>query len=74
MRDLLACFDLKAVVVSLDAMHTQTETAKAITAAGGHYLFTVLGRWWNYADVGGVAAESCCGAARLGGREDLLSA
>lgn len=42
-RDLLACFDLKAVVVSLDAMHTQTETAKAVTAAGGHYLFTVKG-------------------------------
>lgn len=40
-RDLLATFDLKAVVVSVDAMHTQTDTAAAITAAGGDYVFTV---------------------------------
>ena len=40
-RDLLATFDLKAVVVTVDAMHTQTDTATAITAAGGDYVFTV---------------------------------
>ena len=40
-RDLLACFDLTGVVVTVDAMHTQVETAQAITDAGGDYLFTV---------------------------------
>jgi predicted transposase YbfD/YdcC len=42
-RDLLACFDLSAAVVTVDAMHTQTDTATAVTAAGGHYVFTVKG-------------------------------
>ncbi len=42
-RDLLACFDLNDVVVTVDAMHTQTDTANAITAAGGDYVFTVKG-------------------------------
>ena len=42
-RDLLACFDLTAAVVTVDAMHTQTDTATAITNAGGHYVFTVKG-------------------------------
>ena len=43
-RTLLASFDLSAdggVVVTVDAMHTQTDTATAITAAGGDYVFTV---------------------------------
>ena len=40
-RDLLACFDLTGVVVTVDAMHTQTDTATAITQAGGDYVFTV---------------------------------
>jgi len=40
-RDLLACFDLTGAVVTVDAMHTQVETAQAITAAGGDYVFTV---------------------------------
>ena len=40
-RDLLACFDLSGVVVSVDAMHTQTDTAAAITDAGGDYVFTI---------------------------------
>jgi len=40
-RDLLACFDLTGAVVTVDAMHTQVETAHAITAAGGDYVFTV---------------------------------
>jgi len=42
-RDLLACFDLTGVVVTVDAMHTQVDTATAITSAGGHYVFTVKG-------------------------------
>lgn len=42
-RDLLAYFDLTGVVVTLDAMHTQTDTATAITGAGGNYVFTVQG-------------------------------
>jgi hypothetical protein len=33
-RDLLACFDLTGAVVTVDAMHTQTDTATAITQAG----------------------------------------
>jgi predicted transposase YbfD/YdcC len=43
-RTLLAAFDLSAdggVVVTVDAMHTQTDTAQAITKAGGDYVFTV---------------------------------
>ena len=40
-RDLLACFDLTEAVVTVDAMHTQIDTAIAITAAGGDYVFTV---------------------------------
>ncbi|HYN30404.1 MAG TPA: ISAs1 family transposase [Dermatophilaceae bacterium] len=42
-RDLLACFDLTAVVVTLDAMHTQTDTATTITSGSGHYLLTIKG-------------------------------
>jgi predicted transposase YbfD/YdcC len=40
-RDLLAYFDLAGAVVTVDAMHTQTDTASAITGAGGDYVFTV---------------------------------
>lgn len=39
-RTLLATFDLAGVVVTVDAMHTQTDTAQLITAAGADYLFT----------------------------------
>ena len=42
-RDLLGCFDLTGVIVTVDAMHTQTDTATAITSAGGAYVFTVKG-------------------------------
>jgi predicted transposase YbfD/YdcC len=42
-RGLLACFDLTDVVVTVDAMHTQTDTATTITTAGGNYVFTVKG-------------------------------
>jgi predicted ABC-type transport system involved in lysophospholipase L1 biosynthesis ATPase subunit len=43
-RRVLAGLDLAAdggVVVSVDAMHTQTDTARLITDAGGDYVFTV---------------------------------
>lgn len=43
-RDLLAGFDpaeLHGCVITLDAMHTQDDTAKAILAAGADYVFTV---------------------------------
>lgn len=43
MAPLLACFDLRGVVVTADAMHTQRKTAKKIVAAGGHYLLVVKG-------------------------------
>jgi len=33
-RTLLAEFDLKGVVVTVDAMHTQTDTAQLIVQAG----------------------------------------
>jgi len=42
-RTLLAGFDLAGVVVTVDAMHTQTDTAQLITEAGGDYVFTVKG-------------------------------
>lgn len=40
-RTLLAGFDLAGVVVTVDAMHTQTDTAQLIVEAGGNYVFTV---------------------------------
>lgn len=43
-RDLLTTFnttDLAGAVITVDAMHCQTGTAEAITAAGAHYVFTV---------------------------------
>lgn len=38
---LLARLDLDGVVVTMDAMHTQTDTATLVTEAGGDYVFTV---------------------------------
>ena len=38
---LLGLFDLTDTVVTVDAMHTQTDTARQITDAGGDYVFTV---------------------------------
>jgi predicted transposase YbfD/YdcC len=43
-RELLATFDpadLHGCVITLDAMHTQTDTAQAILAAGADFVFTV---------------------------------
>jgi predicted transposase YbfD/YdcC len=40
-RTLLTTFDLNGVVVTVDAMHTQTDTATLIVGAGGDYVFTV---------------------------------
>ncbi len=43
LRTLQAAFDLVSVVVTADAMHTQTDTATYITGREGHYVFTVKG-------------------------------
>lgn len=40
-RTLLGCFDLAGTVVTLDAMHTQTDTAQAIIDADGDYVLTI---------------------------------
>src|SRR5699024_12231156 len=40
-RDLLGFIDINGAVVTVDAMHTQTDTAHAIRAGGAHYVFTV---------------------------------
>ena len=40
-RTLLEQLNLDGAVVTFDAMHTQTDTATAITGAGGDYVFTV---------------------------------
>jgi predicted transposase YbfD/YdcC len=42
-QGLLKLFDLTNVIVTVDAMHTQTDTAEQITTAGGDYVFTVKG-------------------------------
>jgi predicted transposase YbfD/YdcC len=42
-RTLLAGLDLAGAVVTVDAMHTQTDTAKLNVEAGGDYVFTVKG-------------------------------
>lgn len=45
-RDLLAGFeaaDLHGCVITVDAMHTQDDTAEVILDAGAHYVFTVKG-------------------------------
>ena len=42
-RTLLAQMDLDGTVVTMDAMHTQTDTATLVTGAGGDYVFTVKG-------------------------------
>lgn len=41
MIDLLGLMHLHGVVVTADALHTQTNTAKFITAAGGDFVLTV---------------------------------
>jgi predicted transposase YbfD/YdcC len=40
-RTLLAALDLRGAVLTIDAMHTQDDTATLITNAGGDYVFTV---------------------------------
>ncbi|WP_331751261.1 ISAs1 family transposase (plasmid) [Streptomyces globisporus] len=40
-RDLLQLLDLDAVVVTIDALHTQHDTATLVTGAGGGYVLTV---------------------------------
>jgi predicted transposase YbfD/YdcC len=41
-RDLIKAFtNLAGAVITVDAMHTQTDTAEVITARGAHYVMTV---------------------------------
>ncbi|MGL5865869.1 MAG: hypothetical protein ACRCYX_08355 [Dermatophilaceae bacterium] len=40
---LLRILDLARAVVTIDAVHTQDDTAQLITVAGGDYVFTVKG-------------------------------
>lgn len=41
-RDLLTAFtDLAGAVITMDAMHTQTDTAELVIARGAHYVMTV---------------------------------
>ncbi len=40
-RDLLTCMNIEGAVITVDAMHTQGETASLVLAAGGDYVFTV---------------------------------
>ncbi len=43
-RDLLKAFtDLAGAVITIDAMHTQGDTAEAITSRGADYVMTVKG-------------------------------
>ena len=42
-RTLLSSMDITGAVITMDAMHTQHDTAQAIIAAGGDYVFTVKG-------------------------------
>lgn len=45
-RDLLATFDLTGVVITVDAIHTQTDTVnrgQVIIAGGGEYASTIKG-------------------------------
>jgi predicted transposase YbfD/YdcC len=41
LRTLLTAFDLVGAVISVDALHTQKDTATYICARGGHFVFTV---------------------------------
>lgn len=41
LRDLLDVLDVTGAVVTVDALHTQHESAAKIRAAGGYYVFTV---------------------------------
>lgn len=70
-RDLLTGFDpadLHGCVITVDAMHTQNDTATAITAAGADYVFTVKANQptllkalkalpWNKVPVGSTSTE-----------------
>jgi predicted transposase YbfD/YdcC len=42
-QDMLDSLHIKNTLISADAMHAQTETAKNIISKGGDYLFTVKG-------------------------------
>lgn len=43
LRDLLGLMDIRGLVITADALHTQRDTATFIIEQGGDYLFTVKG-------------------------------
>ena len=43
LRDLLGLMDIRGLVITADAMHTQRDTAEYITTRHGDYVFTVKG-------------------------------
>jgi predicted transposase YbfD/YdcC len=47
LRTLLKAFDLVGAVISVDALHTQRDTADYICDRGGHFVFTVKGNQPN---------------------------
>jgi predicted transposase YbfD/YdcC len=49
-QSMLEQLDLSGKIVTADAMHTQTNTARKIVAAGGDYLVTVKGNQSNFGD------------------------
>jgi len=60
-QGLLRLFDLNGVVVTVDAMHTQTDTAQLIVDAGGDYVFTVKGNQCATRRAGAIVKT--CGSA-----------
>ncbi|MFC9087288.1 hypothetical protein [Nocardiopsis dassonvillei] len=41
MRDLFQVIDIEGAVITVDAMHTQHETARTVQGQGAHHVFTV---------------------------------
>ena len=61
-RALLKTFDLRGMLVTADAIHCQTETARLVRERGGHYLFALkANRPRTFADVGEFFADPPAG-------------
>lgn len=57
-RTLLRSFDLTGMLVTADAIHCQTETARLVRERGGHYLFALkANRPRSFADVAEFFAD-----------------
>jgi predicted transposase YbfD/YdcC len=61
-RLLLRSFDLSGMLVTADALHCQTETARLVCEKGGHYLFALkANRPRTFADVAAFFADPATG-------------